>query len=69
MQSIKQQIQFLTIGKGSLYELETQVLLATDLKFSSQNETKEILVEISELQRMIEALITTINSSVRDERV
>ncbi|MBA7698133.1 hypothetical protein ES703_106808 [subsurface metagenome] len=47
--------QFLSIAYGSLLELETQFLLANDLKYVSKNETVEkLLKEVgSMLYRML----------------
>ena len=47
--------QFLSIAYGSLLELETQFLLATDLKYVSKNQTVEkLLKEVgSMLYRML----------------
>src|ERR1700746_1135291 len=39
----KDTIQFLYISRGSLYELETQIYLAEDLKYISSNETEDFL--------------------------
>ncbi len=44
-------LHFLSRTSGFLAELETQVLLAVDLKFSSENDTSEILTAIGEIQK------------------
>ena len=50
--------QFLRISLGSLYELETQLLLAVDLGFAS--ESNDIFDKIVHLQKMIVAFIKTL---------
>ncbi len=46
-------MQFLRIAKGSLAELETQLLLSIDLQFVSLNEAQALLNSIDELSSMI----------------
>ena len=48
-------VQFLRVSPGSLNELETQVMLSSDLTYMPQSQ--EILNDISEISRMIYALI------------
>lgn len=58
--SNKSFIQFLKIAKASLYELETQIIIAFNLGYVSQ-EIKEILEKkIEEEGKMINAFIKTI---------
>lgn len=53
--SKKNYIQFLRIARGSLYELETQIIISVELKFNDNSETVEnLLVEIS---KMLNAMI------------
>ncbi len=49
-------IRFLSIAIGSLAEVETQLILACDLGYSSDAETSSILDSVAELQRMLHAL-------------
>ena len=49
----KQLIQFLNISMGSLTELETQIIISTELNFIINKESEIILTEINELQKMI----------------
>lgn len=44
---------FLSIAKGSLSELETQLLLSKDLKFCEEHECESIMKNIDELGMMI----------------
>ena len=45
--------RFLNIAYGSSYELETQLIISTNLKFISKSEKEELCNEIDELQKMI----------------
>jgi four helix bundle protein len=47
---------FLSHAEGSLAELETQVLLSVELGFVRQEDVKEILGKIDELQKMLVGL-------------
>ncbi|MBN2602139.1 MAG: four helix bundle protein [Candidatus Marinimicrobia bacterium] len=46
-------IRFLEIAISSVFELETQLILANDLEFISENETKIISQKLEEIQIMI----------------
>lgn len=52
-QSTKEFLQFISHAEGSLAELETQVLLSVELGFVWQEDVKEILGKIDELQKML----------------
>jgi len=45
--------RFLSIAYGSSYELETQLIIANNLKLLSDLESKNLCKEIDELQKMI----------------
>ena len=47
----KEYMQFLSVAKGSLCELETQCLLAVDLKYTA--ESLDILALINEISKML----------------
>ncbi|MBX9852045.1 MAG: four helix bundle protein [Cytophagaceae bacterium] len=49
----KDTIQFLFIAKGSLYEMETQLFLALDLNFITQQSFDKIEKEIIELRKLL----------------
>lgn len=46
-------IQFLGIASGSCYELETQLILLSELKYKSEDEIRESLNALFEIQKMI----------------
>lgn len=53
----KEYKQFLYIALGSLAELETQIMLSEQLGFLKGEPSKDIQVNISEINRMITGLI------------
>jgi four helix bundle protein len=56
---------FLTIAKGSLMEAETYVLIAKRIGYADGPKIEEILVEISEISRMLSALRVKILARAR----
>jgi len=53
----KETIQFLHIARGSLYELETQLYIAFDLKYISEARLNELVAGIEECRRLLSGLI------------
>jgi four helix bundle protein len=47
----------LSIGRGSLLELETQILLSRRLKYLEATEADTLLTEIEEISKMLTSLI------------
>ena len=57
----KEYIQFLFVSKGSLGELETQLLLAKDLRYLSEKEYLTIEEKRSETTRLLIGLIKSLS--------
>ena len=55
-------IRMLYISYGSICELETQILLAGDLSFIEQGELGTVKKEISQIERMLKALIKSLEN-------
>ena len=55
-------IRMLYIAYGSVCELETQILLADDLGFFSKERQPSITESIAEVERMLKALIKTLEN-------
>jgi len=55
--------QFLCIARGSLFELETQFLLAKRLGYVSEKETIQIEIAISDVAPVLNALIRSLNET------
>lgn len=59
--SKKEFVQFLYISYGSGAELETQLQMSYDLNYIKENEYTETLSLLSEVMKMLNALIAKIN--------
>lgn len=57
----KEKIQFYMIAKGSLTELESQFLVARDIKYISLSEVGEIFNQITSVHRLLNAFIRKTN--------
>ena len=53
--------RFLSIARGSKYELETQIRICIMLEYVSENEVSEILTLLDEIGKMLNALINKLN--------
>lgn len=60
--STKNYIQFLKISKGSLFELETQILISKNLEFITQSANIDKL--ITEIGKMLNTLITKLETKL-----
>ena len=54
--------RFLTIAKGSMAEIETQLIIAEKLNFLQESHTKEIMTIHDEISKMLSALISKLSS-------
>ena len=52
---------FLDITTGSCYELETQLIISKNLDYISEHEFKILKSDLTEIQKMIYALIKSLN--------
>lgn len=55
-QTAKETIHFLHIARGSIYELETQLILASDLNYISSG-TNTVLEEIERVKKLLNGFI------------
>lgn len=60
--STKDYIRFLHIAKGSLGELETQIMLCARLNYMEKEKTDILVDRCIEIQRMISGLINSLSS-------
>ena len=56
----KEKVKFLSNARGSASELETQLIISRNLGFAAEDKLKELLDQISEILRMLSALIKTV---------
>lgn len=59
-------IRFLRGSRGSLYEIDTQLLIAARLNYIAQSDYEGILERINECGRMLAALIRTLNEKDKE---
>lgn len=57
---VKELIQFLNISIASLCELETQLYLTIDLELSTNDKTDPLILEITEIRKMITGYINSL---------
>ena len=55
--------RFLYIAFGSANELEYQILLSSDLKFIELENAQKLLLQIEEVKKMLNGLITKLNKA------
>ena len=53
----KETIQFLHLARGSIYELETQLYLASDLEFMEVCKCEELVLKLEKCRRLLNGLI------------
>jgi four helix bundle protein len=58
--SAKEFLHFLSVARGSLHELETQILIASRLSYVSENDRDQILYAADEVSRLIRGLSRSI---------
>ena len=56
-------IQFLKIARGSLAELETQILISKNLNFISEKQYQDFETKFLEIAKMLNSLITSIQKT------
>jgi len=59
--SKKEFSRFLCIANGSAYELETQLIIAFKLSYLSKKEYDNLIISITEIQKMLYSLIKRID--------
>lgn len=62
--SNKVTIQFLGISKGSLFELETQLLLSLDLGFTSQQQFEEVNTQLVSCKKLTDGLLKFLKTTL-----
>jgi len=55
-------IQFLTVSRGSLMELETHLIVARNLYFLESDELSAVLVRVADIGKMLNPLITVLRT-------
>ena len=55
--------RFLDISLGSLFELETQLIVSEELKFAQRSDLKELIDLIHKEEKMVNSLITKLKAN------
>ena len=55
---------FLYVSQGSSFELETQLILAMDLEYISEETFNEIEIAVTKVQKMLNGLINSIENKI-----
>jgi len=53
----KDSIQFFFISRGSLYEVETQLILAADLEIITETELKQVMEQVTRCKKLLNGFI------------
>jgi four helix bundle protein len=53
----KETIQFLHIARGSLFELETQLFIASDLSYIDEECLEKLLMQLDDCKKLLNGLI------------
>ncbi len=62
--STPQFLQFISIARGSLGELETQIILAFRLDYLDKNKQDELLVRVAKIGRLMGGLIKSLKAKL-----
>ncbi len=60
----KEYIHFLKISRGSLLETETHLIISKNLKYISSQTMESMLLKIKEINKMLNALINSLNKNI-----
>ncbi len=63
--SQKEKLQFYYISLGSIAEVQNQILIAKDVGFLKSEEFDKINLQLTVVQKLLNALISTIRSSLK----
>ena len=58
--SLGDYIRFLQVARGSLFELETQIILANDLEYLTEEQTNSLTKDIKQCARILQGLIASL---------
>ena len=64
--STREYIQFLTVARGSLMELETHLIIACNLHFLNADELATVSKPVQDIEKMLNRLITLLRTQKAD---
>lgn len=56
-------VRFLDMANGSAFEIESQLILANDLKYLKEDSFESLISEVTDIQKMLYALINSIRKN------
>ena len=59
----KEYIQFLKIGRGSLFELETHLIISQKLNYINQKNLEDLMLRTQEIGKMLNGLIKSLGKN------
>jgi four helix bundle protein len=64
----KDSIQFFFIARGSLYEVETQLIIAADLNFIEESQLQEVLEQVTRCKKFLNGFINYFQKQTNNQR-
>ncbi|HVF99377.1 MAG TPA: four helix bundle protein [Chloroflexia bacterium] len=58
---VREFVHYLRIARGSLFEVETQVIIAERLGYVDRGRTKELLTQVAEVSRLLSGLLRSLD--------
>ncbi len=68
MSTVTHYLRFVYLARGSLAELETQIMISADLNYIAKEQAVELLSETEELSRMMSKLAISLKDRAKDEQ-
>jgi len=62
--SLRDYIRFLQMARGSLFELETQIILSNDLRYLTHEQMLSLIEDIAECSRILQGLIASLKKKM-----
>ncbi len=60
---VREFVHHLRIARGSLFEVETQVIIAERLGYVDHGRTKELLTQVAEVSRLLSGLLRSLSEA------
>lgn len=68
-ESLKNYLQFLRTSRGSLYEVETLIIISHNLKLCASDDFSRISIMIEEVSKILSGLIKSLESKLKSENI
>jgi len=67
--TIKDSLRFFYISKGSIYEIETLIIISFDLQFLTKEKANELTSQSFEISKMLSGLIKNYESRLKEKAI